>query len=230
MDNELATAQALKYAEELHELYAREREQRARAEDAVARLEESYATTVRALAAALELRDDGTGAHAERVTALAMRLAHDSAPELCSDPELEYGFLLHDIGKIGVPDAILLKSGPPTRRELEEMRYHPILGERIVATVPYLGGTAREIVTANHEHWNGGRYPRGLAGERIPIAARIFSIVDAYDAMTNDRPYRNALGHAVAVNEILGGSGSQFDPDLVDAFVALAPSLARAAA
>jgi ribonuclease P protein subunit RPR2 len=230
MDEKVAIAQALIYAEELQELYARERAQRARAEEAVAQLQDSYATTVRALATALDLRDDETGAHAERVTALAMRLANEFAPDLSSDPELEYGFLLHDIGKIGVPDAILLKPGPLTRRELEEMRYHPILGERIVATVPYLCGTARQIVAAHHERWDGAGYPRGLAGERIPLAARIFAIIDAYDAMTNDRPYRNALGHAVAVSEIVDGAGSQFDPELAQAFVDLAPTLSRAAA
>jgi len=230
MDEQLAIAQALKYAEELQELYTRERAQRSRVEEAVARLEDSYATTVRALAAALELRDDQTGAHAERVTALAMRLAEEYAPELISDPELEYGFLLHDLGKLGVPDAILLKPGPLSRREMEEMRYHPILGERIVSTVPYLSGIARQVVAAHHERWDGRGYPRGLAGERIPLAARIFSIVDAFDAMTNDRPYRTALGIAVALNEIQEGACTQFDPDLARTFVELAPTLSRAAA
>jgi len=230
VNEKLAIAQSLKYAEELQQLYVRERVQRSKVEDAVARLEESYATTVRALAAALELRDDGTGAHAGRVTTLALLLAAEVAPELTADPELEYGFLLHDLGKIGVPDAILLKPGPLSRREMEEMRYHPILGEKIVAAIPYLNGVARQVVAAHHERWDGGGYPRGLAGPRIPLSARIFAVADAFDAMTNDRPYRKALTFQVAISEIVMGAGAQFDPTLVDAFVELAPALSRAAA
>jgi ribonuclease P protein subunit RPR2 len=230
LDEKLAIAQSLKYAEELQQLYVREREQRSKVEQTVALLEESYATTVRALAAALELRDDGTGAHAERVTTLALLLAAEVAPELSTDPQLEYGFLLHDLGKIGVPDAILLKPGPLTRREMEEMRYHPVLGEKIVGGVPYLSGLARQVVAAHHEHWDGGGYPRGLKGEGIPLAARIFAVADAFDAMTNDRPYRQALSFQIALNEISSGAGTQFDPALVKAFVELAPTLSRAAA
>jgi HD-GYP domain-containing protein (c-di-GMP phosphodiesterase class II) len=230
MDEQLAIAQSLKYAQELQQLYAREREQRTKVEEAVAQLEASYATTVRALAAALELRDDQTGAHADRVTTLALLLAAEVAPELTEDPELEYGFLLHDLGKIGVPDAILLKPGPLTRREMEEMRYHPILGEKIVGAVPYLSGQARQVVAAHHERWDGAGYPRGLTGERIPLGARIFAVADAFDAMTHDRPYRQALAFQIALNEISAGAGNQFDPALVEAFVELAPTLSRAAA
>lgn len=230
MDEKLAIAQSLKYAEELQQLYVREREQRTKVEQVAAQLADSYATTVRALATALELRDDGTGAHAERVTTLALLLAAEVAPELTADPELEYGFLLHDLGKIGVPDAILLKPGPLTRREMEEMRYHPILGEKIVAGIPYLNGVARQVVAAHHERWDGRGYPRGLAGPRIPLSARIFAVADAFDAMTNDRPYRKALTFQISVSEIVQGAGTQFDPALVDAFVELAPALSRAAA
>ena len=221
MDEKLTIAQTLKYAEELQQLYAREREQRRRVEEAVACLEESYATTVRALAAALELRDDGTGAHAERVTKLALSLAREVAPELAMDPELEYGFLLHDLGKIGVPDAILLKPGPLTRRETEEMRYHPILGEKIVANIPYLAGLARQVVAAHHERWDGSGYPRGLARERIPLAARIFAIVDVWDAITSDRPYRPAYTIDQALAHIREQSGKHFDPQVVEVFFKL---------
>jgi response regulator RpfG family c-di-GMP phosphodiesterase len=122
MDEQLAAAQTLRYAEELRRLHLEERAQRCLAEEALARLQDSYATTVRALAAALELRDDQTGGHAERVADLGLRLARQVAPELAADPELEYGFLLHDIGKIGVPDAILLKPGPRRRRPVSRRR------------------------------------------------------------------------------------------------------------
>jgi HD-GYP domain-containing protein (c-di-GMP phosphodiesterase class II) len=229
MDKKLAIAQTLKYAEELREVYAQERAQRRAAEEALEQLQASYATTVRALAAALELRDDQTGDHADRVARLALRLAELVAPELAADPELEFGFLLHDLGKIGVADAILLKPGPLDPAELAAMRGHTLLGEQIVARVPYLGGLARSVVAAHHERWDGAGYPQGLAGTEIPLAARIFAVVDAFDAMTNDRPYRKALPFEAAVAEIEQGGGTQFDPAVARAFVSLANELRLAA-
>jgi HD-GYP domain-containing protein (c-di-GMP phosphodiesterase class II) len=229
LEEKLAIAQSLKYAEGLRELYAAERAQRRITEDALTRLEASYRTTVRALAAALELRDDQTGAHAERVTELALRLAARVAPELATDPELEFGFLLHDLGKIGVPDAVVLKPGPLDPDELELMRRHVDLGERIVARIPYLGGLARQVIAAHHERWDGKGYPRGLAGEGIPLPARIFAVVDSFDAMTNDRPYRQALPVEEAVAEIRSGAGTQFDPEVVRAFVSLVEQVDAAA-
>ncbi len=221
MADDLATAQALRYAEELRTLYAEEKRQRRAVEHALERLSDSYSTTVRALAAALELRDDETGGHADRVTGLALELAKYIDPGLLDDPELEYGFLLHDLGKIGVPDSILLKPGPLTAREQETMRDHPILGERIVARIPFLRGTARQVVAAHHERWDGTGYPRRLRALQVPQCARIFAVVDAYDAMTNERPYRAAMKIDQALAEIKRHAGSQFDPLVVDAFLAL---------
>ncbi len=229
MDEQLAVAQTLKYAEELRRLYAEERTQRRRAEDAFARLNESYANTVRALSAALELRDDVTGGHARRVTRLALQLTEAAASELLSDPELEYAYLLHDIGKIGVPDAILLKPGRLDAREMDLMRQHTVLGDHILAGIPHLGGVTREVVASHHERWDGTGYPQGLRGEEIPLAARIFAIADAFDAMTNDRPYRRALPFEAAAAEIEQGAGSQFDPALVLTFLSLLPALREAA-
>jgi HD-GYP domain-containing protein (c-di-GMP phosphodiesterase class II) len=229
VDPKLVIAQIMKYAEELRYLHAEERTQRRAAEEALDQLRESYATTVRALAAALELRDDNTGGHAERVTRIALRLAQEVARELASDPELEYGFLLHDLGKIGIRDAVLLKPGALTPDEYEEMRFHVVLGERILAGIPHLCGLARDVVGAHHERWDGAGYPRGLAGLDIPLAARIFAVVDAYDAMTNDRPYRRALDFEGAVDEIAAKAGTQFDPGIAATFVALVPKLRRAA-
>lgn len=229
MDGELAIAQSLRYAEELRHLFAEERAQRQAAQAALDRLDSSYRTTVRALATALELRDDQTGGHAERVTRLALRLAEQAAPHLLADPQLEYGFLLHDLGKIGIRDAVLLKPGRLTPAELKEMRYHPVLGERIIAGVPYLSGIARQVVGAHHERWDGTGYPRRVGGEDIPLPARIFSVVDAFDAMTNDRPYRDALPVDAAVAEIEFGAGTQFDPAVVEVFVALGGDLRAAA-
>jgi len=221
MDQQLAVAQALKYAQELRQLHASERAQRRVVEEALERLETSYATTVRALAAALELRDDGTGGHAERVTDLALELTRRLDPELSAEPQLEYGFLLHDIGKIGIPDGILLKPGPLDPKELEEMRFHPVLGERVLEQIPYLSGLARDVVACHHERWDGKGYPAGLSGTAIPLAARIFALADSFDAMTNDRPYRRALPFTEAIDEIIGASGSQFEPELAEAFLEL---------
>jgi HD-GYP domain-containing protein (c-di-GMP phosphodiesterase class II) len=228
-DTSLAIEQALRYAEELQDLHQAERAQRRQAEEALARLEDSYATTVRALAAALELRDDQTGGHAERVTVLALSLAGRVAPEIAQEPELRYGFLLHDLGKIGIRDAVLLKPGPLTPEEFEEMRFHVVLGERILAEIPHLSGLARDVAAAHHERWDGRGYPQRLAGVEIPLAARIFAVADAFDAMTNDRPYRRALDFDYAVAEIEGQAGKQFDPAIASAFVAIAHDLRPAA-
>jgi len=221
MDEQLAIAQALRYAEELRELYGAERLQRRRAEQSLARLEDSYRATARALAAALDLRDDLTGGHAERVTRLAMRLAKRVAPQLCADPQLEYGFLLHDVGKIGVPDAILRKAGLLDERERREIERHPEYGERIVSQIPHLDGLTREIVASHHERWDGEGYPYGLSGTAIPLPARIFAVADAFDAMTNDRPYRKAFTVPAALAELERQAGKQFDPVVVDAFLML---------
>jgi HD-GYP domain-containing protein (c-di-GMP phosphodiesterase class II) len=186
---------------------------------AVQELKESYRTTVRALATALEMRDDATGAHAARVTELALRLTAKAAPKLCADQQLEYGFLLHDIGKIGVADAVILKPGSLDPEELKHMQGHVALGQRIIADIPYLNGLAADVVGAHHERWDGTGYPQGLRGEEIPLAARIFSVVDAYDAMTNDRPYRFGRTAKEALEAIRAGSGTQFDPAVVTAFL-----------
>jgi HD-GYP domain-containing protein (c-di-GMP phosphodiesterase class II) len=229
VDEQLATAQALRYAQELRALHAMERDHRRSLEQALGQLQDSYRTTVRALAAALDLRDDQTGEHAGRVSRLALRLASQVAPDLAADPELEYGFLLHDLGKIGVPDAILLKPGALTPEELDRMRAHTILGERILEGIPYLSGSTRDVVAFHHERWDGSGYPYRVAGDQIPLAARIFSLVDAWDAMTNDRPYRRALPIETAISQIEAGSGTQFDPDLAEAFLALVPEVRSAA-
>jgi HD-GYP domain-containing protein (c-di-GMP phosphodiesterase class II) len=229
MDDHLANDQALRYAEELRHLYGEERRHRHLAEEALEGLSDSYRTTVRALAAALELRDDQTGGHAQRVAALALRLAQEVAPELAQNGELEDGFLLHDIGKIGIPDRILLKPGRLTAAERAEMEYHPVLGERLVAAIPYLNGIARSVVAAHHERWDGAGYPRRLQGRNIPLSARIFAVVDAFDAMTTDRPYREALPLDAAYGEIALGGGTQFDPTVVEAFLELDLGSRRAA-
>jgi HD-GYP domain-containing protein (c-di-GMP phosphodiesterase class II) len=192
-----------------------------------AQVSEATAATVEALARALELHDyrrgrfGETSSHTARVTQLALRLAEQVAPELALDPQLAYGFRLHDIGMIGVSNVTLLKPGALSPAEVDEIREHPWLGERIVAPVPALGGLARQVIACHHERWDGSGYPRGLRGSEIPIAARIFAVVDAYDAMTNDQPYRDALSEEEARDEIQAKAGLEFDPDVVAAFLAL---------
>jgi PAS domain S-box-containing protein len=185
----------------------------------------SYELAVETLAAALELRDDETGRHTRRVADLAMALTHALDGRLADDPELRYGFLLHDIGKIGIPDAILLKKGPLTVREMRILEMHTTLGEHLLSRFPFLSEVAHDVVAYHHERWNGSGYPWGLTADEIPIAARIFAVVDAYDAMTSDRPYREAMSSTQAIAEIELCAGTQFDPDVVAAFVPIARQL-----
>jgi HD-GYP domain-containing protein (c-di-GMP phosphodiesterase class II) len=205
----------------------RRRSRLRRAQALLSQLEDNYELTVEALAAALELRDDETGGHARRVTELALELTGVVDPELAQSPELRYGFLLHDIGKIGVPDAILLKPGPLDSEEMRRLQEHTTLGEHLVSSIPYLSGVAREVIAYHHERWDGLGYTRGLRGEQIPLAARIFSVADSFDAITSDRPYRSALPVEHAIEEIGREAGSQFDPAVVEAFMPIARKLAE---
>jgi HD-GYP domain-containing protein (c-di-GMP phosphodiesterase class II) len=174
---------------------------------------------VNTLADALALRDRGTGRHTERVIELVRDLAlalgyAAGAPELI---EMQRGALMHDIGKIGISDAILHKPGPLTDEEWVEMRLHPGYGYRMLKDVVSLAGVA-EMIHASHERWDGAGYPRGLAGEAIPLGARILLVADAWDAMVSDRPYRRAMSFDDARREIRVHAGTQFDPRVVAAF------------
>jgi HD-GYP domain-containing protein (c-di-GMP phosphodiesterase class II) len=197
-----------RYASDLRETFKAERK---RAEE----LRWSYVSTVRALTNAVEARDAYTGKHAERVAAYGLELCRRIDPQLANDPQTEFGFLLHDVGKVAIPDAILHKPTPLADGDRELMRRHALIGWEIVNGVPFLADAAR-IVRSHHERWDGGGYPDGLGGEEIPLGARIFSVVDALDAITTDRPYRAAKPLEAARAAIRGGGGSQFDPSVVD--------------
>jgi HD-GYP domain-containing protein (c-di-GMP phosphodiesterase class II) len=189
------------------------------------------AGAVEALARALELHDyrrggfGETSAHLQQVTRLALGLAQAVAPQLVADPQLEHGFRLHDIGMIGVSSAILLKHGPLSPDEMAEVCEHPYLGERIVAAVWPLSGVARQVIASHHERWDGSGYPRSLAATDIPLAARIFAVVDAFDAMTHNQPYRDAIPEQLALAEIREKAGSQFDPAIAAKFADIWPEL-----
>jgi HD-GYP domain-containing protein (c-di-GMP phosphodiesterase class II) len=182
-------------------------------------LSRSYVAAVRALTNAVEARDAYTGKHAERVAAYGLELAKLIDPKLAADPETEFGFLLHDVGKVAVPDAILHKPTRLSRRELGVMRRHPITGYEIVSHIDFLKGNAKRIVRFHHERWDGCGYPDGIRQRDIPPAARIFAVADALDAITTDRPYRAAASMDAARDEIARGAGSQFDPEAVDALM-----------
>jgi HD-GYP domain-containing protein (c-di-GMP phosphodiesterase class II) len=201
-----------RYILQLREAVRREKRQA----DEVSR---SYVAAVRALTNAVEARDAYTGKHAERVAAFGLELAKVVDGDLAKDPEAEFGFLLHDVGKVAVPDAILHKPGALSRQEMEVMRLHPVTGHAIVSHIDFLEGTAKDIVRAHHERWDGEGYPDGVAGRDIPLAARIFSVADTLDAITSDRPYRKGASIAVAREEICGASGTQFDPEAVEALM-----------
>ena len=181
-------------------------------------LEATYGTTLEALGSALDTRDIGTESHSRRVHGYALATAKEYGvpQELVRD--LAHGVLLHDIGKIGIPDAILLKPGPLTPEEWKVMRTHPEIGKRLIERIPFLRG-AIPIVYSHHEKWDGSGYPRGLGGADIPLGARIFAVVDAFDAMTFDRPYSKAIAFEAAQAEIKRCAGTHFDPEVVEAFL-----------
>jgi response regulator RpfG family c-di-GMP phosphodiesterase len=184
---------------------------------ALSSLEDSYRATLKALAAALEMRDTDTRGHSERVVQFSLRLGRElalSADELRS---LEFGALLHDIGKIGVPDAILRKPAKLDEAEWETMRLHPELGQRILCGIKFLEGAAR-VVAQHHEKWDGSGYPLGLRAEEIDLNARIFAVADAFDAIVSDRVYRAGRSYEAAAAELDKHSGKQFDPRVVEAF------------
>jgi response regulator RpfG family c-di-GMP phosphodiesterase len=188
-------------------------------------LKATYQSTLEALGSALDTRDVGTESHSRRVHGYALATAE--AYGLTDERllvDLGHGVLLHDIGKIGIPDAILLKPGKLTPDEWKIMRTHPEIGRRLIEKIPFLQG-AIPIVYHHHEKWDGSGYPLGLAREAIPTAARIFSVVDAFDAMTFDRPYSKAISFEAAKAEIQRCSGTHFDPAVVTAFLRVSETL-----
>jgi putative two-component system response regulator len=201
----------LLYARDLRHLLELERGQREA-------LQAAYLETVAALASALETKDTGTRAHSQRVQRYAIALSEAVDRRLNVEPGTQYGFLLHDVGKIGIPDSILLKPGPLTPAERRRMQTHTVLGEQMLGGVAFLQGEGLKIVRSHHERWDGNGYPDGLAADRIPLGARVFAVADALDAMTSNRPYRRALAWSAAREEILGESEKQFDPEIVAAF------------
>ncbi len=200
-------------------LYEEERNQALQLSKAFDDLDKVYRATLQALTGLLDIRDEATHGHSIRVVAFTLRLAREMG---ITDPvrlrSIEQGALLHDVGKIGVADAILRKQGALTEKEWEEMRSHPMLGYNMLKDIEFLSD-ALSIVRYHHERWNGTGYPLGLAREKIPMEARIFAVADAFDAITSERPYSKARTYEQAVTTILEESGEMFDPEVVTAFL-----------
>jgi ribonuclease P protein subunit RPR2 len=183
-------------------------------------LNESYLATVRGLAIAIETKDENTPGHLQRVTRYGLSMLRILAPDAEQNKQYEYGFLMHDIGMLAVPDAILRKPGELSEQEWELLRGHPAVGYRMLDGIPYLA-QAKEIVLAHHERWDGRGYPLGLEGPDIPLGARVFPLADAFEAMTSDRPYRPAMSVDDALAELRLGAGRQFWPNAVEAFCSI---------
>jgi response regulator RpfG family c-di-GMP phosphodiesterase len=196
-----------RYASDLRETFKAER---ARADE----LRASYVATVRALTNAVEARDAYTAKHAERVAAYGLELLRRVDETLAANPQIEFGFLLHDVGKVAIPDGILHKADRLAGDEERLMRRHPVIGWEIVRAVPFLEQAA-EIVRYHHEHFDGSGYPDGLKDDEIPLAARVFAVADAFDAITTERPYRPAAPMGEARGAIAAAAGTHFDPRVV---------------
>ncbi len=182
--------------------------------------------TLLGLVSALDLREHNTRLHSQRVREYTELIASKFGVDEKKRREIGFGALLHDVGKIAVPDHILLKPGKLTDEEWLEMRKHPDAGYRIVKRIGFLKDAA-EIVHSHHERYDGKGYPRGLKGEDIPFGARMFMVADVYDALTSERPYHPAISYEEAAKEILNHKGSQFDPAIVTTFLAISPEELR---
>jgi HD-GYP domain-containing protein (c-di-GMP phosphodiesterase class II) len=190
------------------------------------RLNESYGDVVQALARAIDARDAYTHHHSDRTRSLVRSLGDEFRLPSQMIAHIEQGALLHDLGKVGIDDAILRKPGKLTTEEYAFMKKHPGIGYRILQPISHLQAAAA-IVLYHQEWFNGQGYPEGLAGEEIPLGARLVSVIDAWDAMTSNRPYRNAMPKSAAIAELRRAAGTQFDPRAVDAFVRVVERLDR---
>ncbi|HKE59094.1 MAG TPA: HD domain-containing phosphohydrolase [Pyrinomonadaceae bacterium] len=203
-----------RYENHLEELVEQRTEELDHALDS---LEDAYRATLRALTTALETRDSETHGHSERVVSYSLRLGLEYGLNVEEMKSLEFGSLLHDIGKIGVPDSILRKPGKLTDEEWIRMREHPLHGQQILKGIEFLKGAAR-VVAQHHEKWDASGYPLGLRGDEIDVCARIFAVADAFDAITSDRVYRRGKSYEAAAKELDEWAGRQFDPHVVKAF------------
>jgi len=215
------------YRQHLEEIVA---ERTGQLREALQHIEHSYENTLQALGAAIDLRDNETAGHSQRVCRYSLEIARAMGWSDKQLGSLARGAYLHDIGKLGVPDGILLKPGPLTADERKLMQRHAQIGFDLVKDIAFLADAA-EIVLTHHERYDGGGYPRGLKGDEILLSARIFAVADTLDAITSDRPYRRASSFESGRETIRHLSGSQFDPRVVSVFLCIPeatwPTIAR---
>jgi putative two-component system response regulator len=183
----------------------------------VVQLQKAYETSLAVLANAIEVRDQYTRGHVERVMAYAFAIAENLNGMEFDHDQLRFGAMLHDIGKIHIRETTLCKEGSLTKDEWSEIKLHPSTGAEMIKDIPYLS-PAIPVVRYHHERWDGSGYPQGLSGEAIPLVARVVTVADGFDAMTTDRPYSTARSLDQARQEIIAGSGTRYDPDVVAAF------------
>src|SRR5687768_15235616 len=215
------------FAKDAVAAYRREKSRAKELGEALDTLKKAYLETIRSLAFVVEAKDAYTGQHLERCRVYGVALMQELGVN-DDYPDAQYGFLLHDAGKVGVPERILGKPGPLTAAEWRVMRTHSLIGYQMVASSTFLRN-AGEIVRSHHEMFDGSGYPEGLKRDEIPLPARVFSVVDAIDAMTTDRPYRAAMSVDQAAAELERMAGTQFDPDVVEVFVPFCDRLLPAA-
>jgi len=213
-------AQLVNYARDLRIVYRAERSRREE-------LERAYRATLTALSRALDLRDTETEEHSERVGRYAMAIARALRLDGQSLDALQWGAILHDVGKIGIPDSVLRKPGPLDDHEWAIMRRHPRMGYELLQAVDFLQPSL-PVVLHHHEKWDGSGYPDHLSGESIPLLARVFAVADAFDAMTSWRPYKAALPPETALARIRTDSGTHFDPGIVASFCGVFDALTQA--
>jgi HD-GYP domain-containing protein (c-di-GMP phosphodiesterase class II) len=216
----LSQRQSLLYAEELRKIYLKEKEEAERLRQALKDIEETYESTLLALVNALDVREHETHNHSQRVMEYTLEMARKAGIKGQELLDIGRGSLLHDIGKIGLPDSILLKQDNLTDGDWVKIKKHPAIGFGILKGIKFLEG-ASGIVLTHAEHFDGTGYPKGLKAEAIPVGSRLFSVADTLDAMTNDRPYRKAMGYDAAREEIRRFSGTQFDPWAVEIFLSI---------
>ncbi|MEE9613907.1 MAG: HD domain-containing phosphohydrolase [Thermodesulfobacteriota bacterium] len=216
----LSQRQSLLYAEELRTTYVKEREKADRLRKALREIEDTYDGTLLALVNALDAREHETNAHSHRVMEYTLEMARAAGVDDSELVTIGRGSLLHDIGKIGVTDNILLKPGKLTDEEWVEMKKHPYTGFKMLEGIKFLGGATR-IVLSHQEKFDGTGYPQGLKGEAIPVGSRLFALADTLDAITSDRPYRKARGFEVAKSEFIRCRDTQFDPWAVEVFFSI---------
>jgi len=221
LDRALYKRQLEKQVENYREhLEAMVKERTAQLDAALQQIERSYEETLRALGAAIDLRDSDTAGHSQRVCSYSLEIANAMGLPDAQLPNIARGAYLHDIGKLGIPDGILLKKGPLTADERKLMQRHVQIGFDIVKDIPFLRDAA-DIIFTHHERFDGTGYPRGLRNEQIPVGGKIFAVVDTFDAITSDRPYHQAVSFESAIETIRQLSGTHFDPQVVSAFLSI---------